>query len=158
MLDRSKIFDLIESLLLKYPNIQWPTKPVLLISNSMRTTAGTANYKFNTIKLNNRLLSKNLDHLEQTVAHELAHLIAVQLHGLKASGHGHAWQNVMRTLGYSPDRTHKLDCTGLQRKHTIKGHVICKCMIHALKSKRYNRIVMGAKFVCLKCKGPLVLK
>ncbi len=121
------------------------------LNSRMRSTAGRANYTQNKIILNNRLLSDNPDHLEQTFVHELAHLISYALHGRAGTGHGPNWKRVMRTLGYSPDRTHSLDTSGLRRVHSVKGIARCSCRTYNLKARRFNKILRGAKYRCLLC-------
>lgn len=130
----------------------------IILCPKMRSTAGKAIYNKNTIKLNIRLLKRHPDHLEQTVAHELAHLISVALYGLEAGrGHGTNWQNVMRRLGFSPDRTHSLDTSGLRRTHEVKGKAKCSCRTFELKARRFNKILNGAKYRCLNCGSHLEL-
>ncbi len=123
----------------------------------MRTTAGTANYSRNTIKLNYRLLTANPHHITQTFTHELAHLVAVELYGIKAKGHGVYWQRIMRMFGVEPDRCHKLDTSKLVRKHKTYS-AWCNCREHKIKSGRRNKIMRGINFRCLSCKTILSLR
>ncbi len=122
------------------------------INNRMRSTAGRATISLNRIQLNGRLLSNNPEHLEQTFAHELAHLISYALYGATdGSGHGSNWQRVMHTMGYSPDRTHSLDVSGLRHEHKAVAKAKCLCGLHILKARKYNKIMRGSRYRCLKC-------
>ena len=47
------------------------------------------------------------DMLNDTVPHEVAHYIAIFIHGQKAHGHGWLWKSVMHAIGLSGDRCHE---------------------------------------------------
>src|ERR1044072_4931011 len=63
----------------------------------MRTVLGRAYTKTFKIELNPNLLI-NQSELEETFAHELAHLLAVETYGANGFGHGRLWKYTMRTL------------------------------------------------------------
>jgi SprT protein len=125
--------------------------------NRMRTTAGRAYPRQNLIKLNARLLKKHPEHLEQTFAHELAHLAAYELYGYLGSGHGRFWQMTMRAMGYEATRCHNLDAEGLARPHRVAGHAKCGCKLWSIKPRRYKKISAGYHYKCNSCKQRLVL-
>lgn len=123
----------------------------------MRSTAGRAFYRSNKIQLNERLLTDNPQDIEQTFAHELAHLISYALYGDAGKGHGSNWRRVMKQLGYEPDRTHDLDVSAYARRHPVKAYAKCKCSVYPLKARRINKILLGSKYRCLKCSTHLEL-
>lgn len=121
------------------------------ISDTMRTTGGRAHYRENMIELNARLLNANPTDVYQTVGHELAHLVSVEINGLKLGrGHGPNWLLIMRQFGLEPKRCHAMNTTGLRRRHATHS-AWCNCMEHKLKTGRYNRMRRGARFVCQRC-------
>lgn len=124
----------------------------IILNPRMRTTAGRVNYTRWTLQLNTSLLSENPHHIEQTMAHELAHLVAWAAQGREAKGHGYAWSNIMRKLGYEPDRTHDLDVSA--HRHLA----LCRCKAHYLTTFKRNKIKRGVKYRCKKCKTDLELK
>ncbi len=126
----------------------------IILSTAMRTRAGTANYTRHSIKLNKRLLDANPHHIEQTFAHELAHLVAFELYGSQAIGHGVLWARVMNMFGYQPRRCHSLDVTGLQSKHKSFA-VYCNCDTHMIKSGRWNKMRRGVNYICKACDSRL---
>ena len=67
--------------------------------------AGVAHLDENLLRFNPQLYRENREHfLEQTVAHEVAHLIAHQLFGPRIRPHGEEWQLIMRGIyGLPPD-------------------------------------------------------
>lgn len=119
---------------------------------------------------------------DATVAHELAHVIVYHrwclslltprfgtLRVVKPSAHGREWQRVMRELGYTPERTHSVDRTGIAKRrspHTAHCHKCAK--VYSVGPKRYRKIVardqLLAKGSCPKntsgylcsCGGPRV--
>ena len=122
------------------------------VNDTLRSVAGRANYSRNLIQLNSRLLNANPNHVIQTVAHELAHLVSVELYGYKlGKGHGPKWKSIMRQFGVSPDRCHKLDTSALKRKHK-KWQVYCDCKEHMIGTIRLRKMVRGVKYNCKLCK------
>jgi len=52
---------------------------------------------------------------EDTVVHEMCHIIAFEKFGYGIKTHGTEWKTCMLTAGYKPERCHSVDLTGLQR-------------------------------------------
>ncbi len=73
--------------------------------------AGVAHLHENLLRFNPQLYRENSQHfLKQTVAHEVAHLIAHQLFGERIQPHGEEWQLIMRGVyELPPDRCHTYD-------------------------------------------------
>lgn len=126
------------------------------LNPKMRTTAGRVNYRLNKMYLNVRLLTRNPHHIEQTFAHELAHIVAFELYGIKAVGHGPLWSGIMQKFGYEPNRCHALDVSGLKRRQKTY-ETYCQCRVHMLKPGRYNKLRRGVNFRCMICKSVLML-
>jgi SprT protein len=124
----------------------------------MRSTAGRAHYNTMSISMNLRLLTDHPHHIDQTLAHELAHLVAFELYGSKATGHGRHWQSIMQRFGYSADRCHKLDASKYKRTHKPCALAKCGCRDNIeIKAKRFKRMINGAKYRCTDCRQRLVL-
>lgn len=70
--------------------------------------AGVAHLHENLLRFNPQLYRENTeDFLKQTVAHEVAHLIAHQLFGDRIQPHGEEWQLIMRGVyELPPNRCH----------------------------------------------------
>lgn len=133
------------------------------------TTAGKAHIREHLVNFNLALLTNNIDDfLENTVGHEVAHLVTYKLHpsrviriGLKRmrtiKPHGIEWQMVMRELGMIPSRCHSYDTTEVKQQRT-KYEYKCKChrplMVGA---KIHNNIQSGLKnYHCKTCKADIV--
>ncbi len=113
------------------------------ITYSLRgTTAGTANSNTYTINLNMQIMIDNLHSIEDTTAHEFAHLVdAIQnpetrqrrylSNGRisKRSVHGPTWKALMVLLGRDESRTHNLnvDNARVKRKATRDFVWVCGC-------------------------------
>ena len=80
-------------------------------SGRLRRSAGTAKLKTNRVVLNIRLLVANPDNILEVIVHEAAHLLANRLYAER--GHGPAWKELMKKLGFSPRRTHTMDTSFL---------------------------------------------
>lgn len=119
------------------------------------TTAGRAYDAKWLIKLNAVLLMENVDEMvNDTVPHELAHLLDGKLHPetrnsrvsvtrtgqvrrTKRSLHGPTWKSIMRVLGVNPERTHSMDTTRARVRQTTRYPYICKCCT--------SEVLMGPK-------------
>lgn len=112
--------------------------------------AGVAHLQRNLIRFNAVLYRQNQQHfLQQTVAHEAAHLIAHQLFGQNIRPHGVQWQSIMREVfGLPPERCHSYQLPPVRR--TLYDYA-CGCMEHALSAQRHGRIRRGYAYQCRKC-------
>lgn len=113
--------------------------------------AGKAFIYQNHIKLNPVLLRENKDHfINQTVPHEVAHLIAHQVYGNRIRPHGREWASIMSLFGRPANRCHSYEVT---RSRTVKMHEVkCGCKTKMISSIRYNRMVKGlATYKCKRC-------
>lgn len=119
-------------------DVKFPT----VVYHKRGTTAGTANYRTWTIDINPILLVENFDDmLDDTVPHEMAHLITDMVYphahkrtfGQKRSPHGSEWQSVMRVLGVEPSRTHNYDTTNAKVRTKASYDYKCNCCGAVLK-------------------------
>ena len=98
------------------------TIPVLVDYRLCETAPKTAGMAIglDNIAINMIIYSDNPEEiLNQVVQHEVAHLVIHQV--LKdvqgIHGHGPEWRHVMKRLGKSPDRYHKMDVTKAKEWH-----------------------------------------
>ena len=93
--------------------------------------------------------------LDQTVPHEVAHLIARHLHkGRRIRSHGREWQAIMQFFGCEPSRCHNMETRSARR--TRKYAVACDCPTQHIYVGRLvrDRIAFGLrKYSCPECKG-----
>ena len=119
-------------------------------------SAGQAWPKKYQLRFNPVLLKENKDHfLTQTVAHEVAHLLAYELFGSRIQAHGKEWQAIMVKVFHLPaDRCHTYDTSQSSRKQWLYR---CRCSDKtiALSTIRHNRSNKGTVYLCTSCKSPL---
>ena len=114
--------------------------------------AGQAWPTRNLIRLNPVLLRENRSHfIHQTVAHEVAHLIAPAVYGDTIRPHGKEWKYVMKQVFNLPaERCHSYDI-----RHTTRRNYIYECSCPGreipLTSIRHNRIKRGTVYLCQSC-------
>jgi SprT protein len=109
------------------------------------------------ISLNAHMAVLNNDgFVMKTVAHEIAHLVAHRLNP-KDRPHGRTWRSVMLAFGQTPERLHSFDVSGIIsiRKPQPRYAYACKCREHHITGIRHNRVLRGAEYRCLYCKGVL---
>jgi len=119
----------------------------------LRVTAGIAFYHRKEIVLSSVVLDTH-DRLENTLLHEYAHLLAVERHGMNASGHGTAWKEAMRELGLSPTVHHTYE---VQRNST-RQKVVYRCMRCGTRVDRARRLPRRRRYVHANCGGALRLE
>jgi SprT protein len=98
------------------------------------------------------------DMIEQTLPHELAHLVVMHLHPRqRVRPHGPQWQAVMRDwFGVEPERTHRFDVQDVRTRRQRRWRYRCDCREHELSTVRHNRARRGTRYLCRECRQPLV--
>jgi SprT protein len=94
-----------------FPRIEWCM---------IGTMAGRAWLTQWRIQLNEQLCKENLENfINETVPHEVAHLVAYKVFG--DDGHGDGWRSVMRALGLNPTRCHDYETKNVNGKRSLKS-------------------------------------
>jgi SprT protein len=118
--------------------------------------AGVAHLDENLLRFNLQLYRENSgDFLRQTVAHEVAHLIAHQVFGPRIRPHGEEWQLVMRGVyELPPDRCHSY---AVARRPGSRFVYRCRCAEgeFAFSAQRHALVAKGRRYICRRCKATL---
>ncbi len=116
--------------------------------------AGVAHLGRNLLRFNQQLYQENrADFLRQTVAHEVAHLIAYALYGSRIRPHGVQWQSIMQQVFELPaQRCHNYQLAAV--KKTFYDYQ-CQCRLHELGVRRHRRVERGHSYVCRTCRQTL---
>ena len=118
--------------------------------------AGVAHLTENKLRFNPQLYQENQDDfLRQTVAHEVAHLIAHQLFGLRIQPHGEEWQLIMRGVyELPPDRCHTY---AVKRRQVSRFIYRCQCPEgeFPFSAQRHALVNKGRRYFCRRCKVTL---
>ncbi|MNO84373.1 hypothetical protein D3C76_757130 [compost metagenome] len=96
------------------------------------------------------------DFLKQTVAHEVAHLIAHQLFGDRIQPHGEEWQLIMRGVyELPPNRCHTYD---VKRRSVTRYIYKCPCADSdfPFSAQRHGLVRQGRRYLCRRCRNTLV--
>ena len=109
------------------------------------------------INFNHALLKANGESfINRTVPHEVAHLVAHQLHGFTIRPHGKEWKAVMQLFKADTSRCHEYDVSKLCTRQYKRFKYHCDCQKHYLTSIRHNRVLSGQNYLCRKCHQPLM--
>lgn len=124
------------------------------------TTAGMAIPLKWHLRINPVLMRDNVDDfLDNTIPHELSHLIAHQLYGDKIRPHGREWRSVMRALGCEPSTYHSMDVLmSYLHKYGEAYLYRCDCSEHPLKPMQHEEIIKGRAMSCKACNSDLVFE
>jgi SprT protein len=132
--------------------------------------AGTAQFNPRTgkatIRLNRWIMENNAGALEETLVHELAHILANFVHGPmirngKREIHGIRWQRMMLTLGADPKRCHNYrteeQATGRAPRKSLDMIIWhCNCQEFKFTAIRHKRAISGrSKYSCKRCRAVL---
>jgi len=118
--------------------------------------AGVAHLHENLLRFNPQLYQENsADFLKQTVAHEVAHLVAHQLFGDAIQPHGEEWQLIMRGVyELPPNRCHNYE---IKRRRVTRYIYRCPCATEfPFSAQRHGMVRQGRRYVCRQCRQALV--
>lgn len=131
--------------------------PPKLVFTSGYLRAGQACERTHTIELNREYFEDNAeDMLENTLPHELAHLIAFKLfprHTKEGNIHGAGWQLVMWDwFGLEPERLHNYDTSNISARRQARFTYRCACQErHQVSTVIHNKIQRGQQRFCRTC-------
>lgn len=115
-------------------------------------TAGKAHYGEWMVTYNEVIAQTNgLDVFDNTVIHEVAHLVVKKLYPF-AKAHGWEFKQVMRTLGGSGERCHNYDVSAV--KTTLARNYVwaCGCQKHNVTGRKHtNMMKRPGAYRCKKC-------
>ncbi|MDS9874905.1 SprT family zinc-dependent metalloprotease [Pseudomonas protegens] len=119
--------------------------------------AGVAHLHENLLRFNPQLYRENTeDFLKQTVAHEVAHLIAHQLFGERIQPHGEEWQLIMRGVyELPPNRCHTYDV----KRRSVTRYIYrrpCAESDFPFSAQRHKLVAQGRRYLCRRCRQTLV--
>ena len=121
--------------------------------------AGKANMKKIWLNLDMMRDKRYPNALKDTATHEMAHTIAMTIHGSEIKAHGIEWSLTMHMLGANPERCHSY-ITKTARK-TRKFEYACHCTKnHRLGIVAHNKAQKSttAYYRCKQCKQDLKFK
>lgn len=119
--------------------------------------AGIAYLQENRLRFNATLYQGNREHfLRQTVAHEVAHLVAHQVFGGSIRPHGQEWQMIMRGVyELPPERCHRYAIDRPARRHYLyRCH--CDGQPFPFTAQRHALVLKGRRYFCRRCRATLV--
>ena len=123
------------------------------------TCAGKAYHWENRIKLNRFLLNQNPEEMiNQTLPHEIAHVIAHIQYPFCKRGHGPEWRSVMRMFGLEPDRCHEFNTSNVGTWKLKRFEWLCPCGPKTMAAIRHKRALKNIRergnsgYTCRKCK------
>ncbi len=108
------------------------------------------------IRYNTQMLRENGQaFIEQTVPHEVAHLVARAVFGSTVRPHGAEWRSIMTLFGAEPQRCHTFDVPRKNRRKMRHFSYRCTCRDHSLSAIRHHRSLSGVVYICRLCGAPL---
>ena len=118
------------------------------------TVAGRAFYDgYMKVSFNEVLAKENPVTFNDTVLHEVAHLVVRKLYGPFAKGHGREFKYVLLTMGGNGQRCHSYDVSSVKvTRKKVRYVCKCSCQEHMVTAKTITRLAVA---YCKKCKSRL---
>lgn len=136
-----------------FPTLNLAQPAVSFFSKSVM--AGCAYCSSNRLEFNEILMKQ--DGFENTVVHEIAHLIVKKLFPFAKQAHGPEFRRVMNAVGFEGTTYHKYDISEVRK--TKRYEYKCSCKIHNLSAIRHNNQSCGrTRYKCSLCGESLVDK
>lgn len=110
------------------------------------------------IRFNLAIAERNTaTYIHRTVAHEIAHVVAVIMHGRRGLGHGRHWQRIMADFGQPAERCHQYDLDGIPIRRQRRFNYQCQCPDEQqLSAVRHFRQQRGERlYYCKRCRTSL---
>ncbi|RJS94463.1 SprT-like domain-containing protein [Salinisphaera sp. Q1T1-3] len=103
------------------------------------------------VRINADLLASHpREMLDETVPHEIAHVVVYRLYGTRAKPHGREWQSLMQAFGVDASPCHALPAEPVRRLKQYR--YVCGCDEPAwLTSIRHKRACNGTAYRCRRC-------
>jgi SprT protein len=125
------------------------------MNGRLTSTAGRAFLEEGRLEFSKVLYAQNEEQfLNDTVPHELAHIVAYRVFGDR--GHGVHWKQVMNFLGFEATRCHSY---AVQRRSSAKQYsygCACEGKTHEVSAQRQAWINKGKRYACNTCGALLV--
>lgn len=121
------------------------------------TTAGWANSTEWHINYNLGLAKDNfIDFMDQTVPHEVAHLVA-DYYFCKKCKHGKEWKQIMKLFGKTPTRCHNYEVSHHRVRRTFRHIYKCGCDSNCVVGTKHHNIIQAgeSRISCRRCRVKL---
>lgn len=97
------------------------------------------------LRFNLEAIDKHWDEMvNNTVPHEVAHIVAWLCPLLRAKGHDAKWSRICRSLGGTGSRTHSYDISSARKEYLY----IVNNVEYKLTSIRHKRVMTGNVYTC----------
>lgn len=115
-------------------------------------TAGVARARSNYVEFNLDMAEKNPVEFIDTIIHEIAHLVVMNIYPGAKQSHGPEFRYVCRVLGGSGTTYHDHDGTPPKRVYFKTEYLIrCECRNHWISARQKNKMDAGVKYKCQIC-------
>ena len=117
------------------------------------TVAGRAYYLTHKVEFNLTLARENSEEFENTVIHEVAHLVTKHMYPRAKQAHGPEFKRVFIAMGGNGKRCHSYDVSTAKRE-VVRTYVVykCACQEHMITPATHKKINTGMKsFKCRMC-------
>ena len=135
---------------------RWPyaTIPTPRVRFDLRgRKAGTADTCGSFVRINNDLLEHYPDRMvDDTAAHEIAHVIAAAVFGKHIRPHGREWKSVMSLFGADPRRLHNMKTTPARKIRRFSS--TCGCSTFRFTTFYIRILRAHPEIRCPRCRQP----
>jgi len=133
----------------KYPEFK---EPIVTFFNTT-AKAGVAQCSTHTVSFNTVLAAENSTEFENTISHEIAHLVTRMLYPNAKQHHGPEFKRVHQWLGGTGETYHTYDTSSVKKTRNVTTYkYTCNCTTYEISAKRHDLIRnKGKQYKCTKC-------
>jgi predicted SprT family Zn-dependent metalloprotease len=150
---RKRVAQIVAEANAKWPSLNMTVPNVEFYSRGR--IAGKAVYAPHLVKFNEVLAAENVHSFDDTVIHEVGHLVTNKIYNRgmihRVKAHGPEFKHVCRVLGGSGKTYHSYDVSSVS---TTRRTVVakCACSTHMVTPQKAARM-LTMTYTCRKCKG-----
>ena len=140
----------------RYTNLSSLKDITIIFSDLLKAVAGRAYTHFNTLMYNNNMLEENEDDfIENTIPHEVAHLVTFKVSRTEKS-HGPTWKWAMQNIyNLNPVTHHNYNTQSSVKSKRYEYFCLCGTNFYISKGI-HNKICNGSLRYCRKCNTPII--
>jgi SprT protein len=151
VMNQTKIIELVQKyskkVQQKYPEFK---EPKVEFFNTTKC-AGKAYYLSHKVSFNTVLAKDNPDEFENTISHEIAHLVTKMIYPNAKQHHGPEFKKVHQWLGGTGSTYHQYDTSGVKVRKVKTYTYVCMCQKHKVSAKLHSLVKQGNMYKCASC-------
>ena len=109
------------------------------------------------LRVNADLLWRYPDEMiDETIPHEVAHVVTRWAWGGRVAPHGREWKSIMRAFGKEPTRCHTMETTSARRTPRYPYRCACEKTVYLGQVRHRRALKQPRRYICPRCRNTLI--